>query len=286
MQPLEPLDAIQRRLWRLVTDPDGVESARAASGDPSGARLGELLRADRGLSAVARLSVYANAYLVRIRACLREDFPALAAVLGEAAFHDLVQTYLMMHPPERPSLRHAGARLAAHLRTPPFAAIFASRAPFAAELAALEWAIVDAFHAPDRAALGREALAQVPLDAWPSLRLELTPSLRVLRGEWPVQLVRERFDRDGGMPDAAPRAPTQLRVWRCDEAVRHRAVDGLEADALERAARGETFGAICDGAAVEVGEGEASRAAAQWLADWVADGLVVGVRVEPDAGSC
>lgn len=125
----QSLGASQHWLRRLITEPDGVEAGLATVGDPEGAQLATIVRGDRGLAPVDRLAVYANAYFTRIHDCLREDFGALARALGPAGFHDLVKTYLMMHPPARPSLRHAGAHLAEHLATEPFAQIFARRCP-------------------------------------------------------------------------------------------------------------------------------------------------------------
>lgn len=271
---------MQNQLRRLITDPDGVEVALAASGDRDGTRLGHLLRSDRGLSAPARLDVYSNAYFLRIHDCLREDFGALAMALGEAGFHDLVKTYLMAHPPSRPSLRHAGAQLAAHLRTEPFAAIFAQRCAYAADLADLEWAIVEAFYARDAPAIGPDALALVPPDAWAELRFELTPSLRRVRCAWPVHLVRDRFEEQAPASSGeAPRIvaePTQIRVWRREEHVRYRAIAPLEASALEAAAANDSFGTICERVAAAVGDAEAPRVSAGLIASWLAAGLIVG----------
>ncbi len=260
--------------------------ALAASGDRDGSRLATLLRADRGLSASARLAVYANAYFVRIHDCLREDFGALAAVLGEGAFHDLVKTYLMVHPPSRPSLRHAGAQLAAHLRTEPFAAIFSQRCAYAADLADLEWAIVEAFYAQDAPAIGPEVLALVPPDDWAELRFAVTPSLRIVRCASPVHLAREHFDEhaDGALRKQGPLAaePTQMRVWRHEERVLYRAIAPLEAVALEATAAGDAFGAICERIAEAVGDTEAPRVSADFLASWLTAGLIVG---QSDAGA-
>jgi hypothetical protein len=257
--------------------------ALAASGDPDGGRLATLLRGDRRLSASARLAVYANAYFARIHDCLREDFGALAAVLGEAAFHDLVKTYLMVHPPSRPSLRHAGAQLAAHLRTEPFAAIFSRRCAYAAELADLEWAIVEAFYAQDAPAIGREVLALVAPEDWVALCFDLTPSLRIVRCAWPVHLARDEFDEQTtALPGDAPlivAEPTQIRVWRQAERVRYRAISPLEDTALEAVAAGEPFGAICEHVEGAVGDVEAPRVSADLLASWLAAGLIVGRRI-------
>jgi len=273
---------MQRRIWRLITDPDGVEAASATETAGGGPAIDRFVRADRGLAACDRLAVYANAYFVRIHDCLREDHPALAATLGEAAFHDLVRTYLMMHPPSRPSLRHAGEKLASHLRTEPFAAIFGKRCPYAADLAALEWAIVDAFDAPDAAPIGTDALARIPAERWASLRLEPTPSLRMLRCEWPVHRVRERFDREGAASrdeaNALASETTHARVWRREERVLYRSMDRVEAAALERLEAGDSFASMCDRIGAETDESQVAGIAAGLLAAWIGAGLLVGVR--------
>jgi hypothetical protein len=263
----------QRWLARLITAPEGVGAALAAEGEGAGSRLDALVRADRGLGAADRLAVYAHAYSARIAECLREDFGALAAALGEDAFHDLVLTYLMMHPPATPSLREAGALLAEHLATDPFAEIFGRGAPHAADLARLEWAMAEAFYAADAPALEREALATIAADAWEALRFETSPSLRLLVCAWPVHRAREAFD-DGAAPPAIAREETRLCVWRVDERVRYRALAPLEAAALGAARDGATFGTICARIAEDVPEAEVPARASALLAGWISDGLL------------
>ena len=285
MERLEPrtLEVVQRQLWRLITEPSGVEAALRAEGDADGEKLATLIRGERGISPVDRLSVYANAFFARLHDCLREDFGALARALGADAFHDLVQTYLMMHPPTRPSLRHAGAHLAEHLATEPFAPIFSRRCPYAADLARLEWAMTEAFTAEDAPALAHEDLAAVAPEAWSRLRFETTPSLRLLHCAWPVHRVRERFDREQvetAWEEAPPlpAEPTQLRVFRLGERVRYRAMALLDGEALLGASVGEPFGAICERVAESVGETEAASRAAALVSAWVSDGLLARVR--------
>jgi len=277
------LESIQRRLWRLVTEPDGVEAALAAEGDAAGDALAALVKSGRGLAATARLGVYANAYFTRLHDCLRDDFAALARALGPAGFHDLVKTYLMAHPPTRTSLRYAGARLAEHLASEPFASIFAGRCAHAADLARLEWALVEAFDASDAPVLAREALAAVAPDAWPELRFELSPSLQLLACRWPVHELRERFDGEGedttwDEPPPLVPEPTQIRVWRLGERVFYRGISPLEADALRTALAGDGFGAICERLAESLSEVEAAPRAATLLSGWIDAGLLVRVR--------
>ena len=281
MERVEPraLGAVQHWLRRLITEPSGAAAALAAGGDADGAELATLLRGDRGLAPVDRLAVYANAYFARIHDCLRDDFGALARALGPAAFHDLVKTYLMMHAPTRPSLRHAGAHLAEHLSAEPFAEIFSRRCPYSADLARLEWAMTEAFYAADAPVLAREDLGAVAPERWGDLRFEPAPSLRLLACAWPVHSVRERFDRedaDTAWDEAPPLAsdPTQISVWRLAERVRYRAIPRLELEALGAATAGESFVVICDRLASAVGEAEAPAQAASLLASWVSDGVV------------
>jgi hypothetical protein len=270
------LGALQEELWRLITAPSG--------GEPSagGRELAALLHGDAHASPGERLGVYANAYFARLHDTLADDFGATARALGTDAFHDLVKTYLMIHPPGRPSLRHAGAELAEHLATPPFAEIFARRCAYAADLARLEWAISLAFFAPDAPALASSALAEIAPEAWASLRFAVSPSLHLLSCAWPVQIARERFEREGEdaswpEPPALAPEPTAIRVWRCAERVRFARISALERDALDGLLAGETFAQLCDRLALEVGDADAAAQAAAFLSSWIADGLLAGV---------
>jgi hypothetical protein len=271
------LGRLQRRLWRLITEPEGV----AAEKDLPREGLSGLLRGDLGLAPEERLAVYSSAYFNRIHECLRSDFCALARALGPAAFHDLVKTYLMAHPPSHPSLRYAGKDLAGFLETGPFAEIFSRRCAYCADLARLESALCDAFDAKDAPVLAREELAAIEPEAWASLRFETSPSLALLSLRWPVQTVRERFDRESeeGTWDAPPAiepAETQVRVWRHEETVYYRAIPALEAELLRTLQRGEDFGLLCERMAREVGAA-APVHATRFLEAWVFAGLLCGL---------
>ncbi len=267
----------QRLIWRLVTAPEGVAQGLSDEGDPGGRSLASVLRSDARLGAPARLSVYANAYFYRLRDALRDDFGALHAVLGEKRFHNLVTSYLIAHPPTHPSLRYAGRHLARFLLHTSGGAVFRERCPFAGDLASLEWAILEAFDAPDAPVLEREALARIEPDRWGALRFALSPSLQILTLGSPVQAIRESYDR-GGAEAAAGRmvAPeiTRLRVWRKRERVFYTPLSGREHTAIDHLGGGASFGDLCGAIAVETGEGAAPREALALLERWLADHLL------------
>ena len=162
----------------------GVEAAPPQRAT-RGAQLAALAVATADSRRPSASAVYAHAYFARLHDALRDDFGALARRSAPTAFHDLVLLYLMAHPPARPSLRHAGARLAGLLARSR-AEFFRARWPFAADLAPLEWAIADVFDARTRRVLVREELAAVAPEAGrPALRL--VPRCACSTFAWPVQ---------------------------------------------------------------------------------------------------
>jgi len=272
---MSELAETQRRLWRLLTAPSGVRAALAEAGDPEGASLDGWLRSDAAVPAALRLEVYANAYFQRILGVMAEDSGALAAALGESAFHDLVTAYLCVHPPERPSLRHVGERLADFLDAHPAAEPFRQRWPFAADLARLEIALADAFDAPDAEALSREDLAALPSEHWQDLALSLQPAARLLGLSGPAVALRRRFETDEALEpeDEAPWRATVM-VWRQREGVHFRELELEEAALLEAVRRGASFGTLCEELATRHGAEAVPARAAGWLATWVDAGLL------------
>ena len=273
MQHPATLAEAQRLLWRLISAPEGVRATLDTPGD-TGARLRAAVEAtiagDARLSAVERLDIYAGMYFYRLCDCLADDFRAVRAVIGPAQFHNLVTDYLLVHPSTHPSLRHAGRHLPQFLDTHPLADAW----PFLADLARLEWAILDAFDAADAVALGEQDFEALPATAWAELRFRLVPSVRLLDLHWAAHDVWSRVERCE-TPARPATTSTRLLVWRSYFRVFHRPLEPLEYAALRRVQDGETFGAICDDATAH-GDLEAiAPALLQLVGRWLADGLLL-----------
>jgi hypothetical protein len=270
------LSATQRLLWRLITAPEGVAAALAADADRDG-RLGEALartvRPGGVLAAAQRVDVYANMYFFRLLDVLRDDYPAVAAVLGETDFHNLITDYLLHHPPAHFSIRHAGDRLAELVATHSLAAT----RPYLGDLAQLERALNDAFDAANSPTASSADLAAIPAGDWAALRFRFHPSLRLLRSGWAVHDLRRRIDR-GDAPGEPEQTPTALCVWRRELEVLQRSVDALELAALTLAAQGAAFGDIC-AAADEAGVEAPGPRLAAMLAGWLDEGCIAGLDV-------
>jgi len=242
----------------LADDPGTDDTASLAPG------LVAVIGTGTALAPAERLQIYTRMYFWRIRDALAEDYPQLAALLGDDGFADLLRRYLRRHPSEHPSLRHVGRHLPAFLAAHSVNQI----PPYAADLARLEWARVDAFDAPDVEPLGKADLHAIAPNDWATIRLSPIPALSVVACEWPVHDVWA--DPAGNRPEPSP---TILRVWRQGHRVFHARVDDLEAAALERLLAGEPFAHVCDVFGGLSPEEAASRAGAL-LARWLEDGIL------------
>jgi hypothetical protein len=268
--PRSTLAQTQQLLWKLITAPEGAATGLAAL-DPAARRAAaSLVRSGGRLSPPERLEIYADMYFYRLRDCLQEDFAAVRAVLGGQWFHNLITDYLIAHPPRHFSLRQAGRQL------PAFIDIHAvsSRWPFLGQLAALEWAMLDAFDAADAVPANFAGLQAVPPDDWPQLRFHLVPSLQWMHFDWRVDELWQRVhDRQAPAPEAPRRASTWLRVWRQNLRVFHRTIDPAEAHALLAIAAGEPFALVCERIAQWVPDAAEERAV-ELLGTWMVDGVL------------
>lgn len=220
---------------------------------------------DDRLTPADRLGIYTGMIFVRIRDAIAEDFPATRIALGDDAWEDLIARYLRAHPTDHPDLRLAPRHLPGFLRA-------TGPGPLA-DLAELEWTLMDSFTAADSTALRAATLAELAPDAWPDMLVRATPSLRLLSPRSDVDRNRRRL-LDGGEVELRPTSPFALRVWRRDLRVFHKRTDALEHGALELVRSGVTFADLCAWLA-DHDEGDPSEAAVRLLQLWLADELLV-----------
>jgi hypothetical protein len=194
------LSEAQRWLFRIVTDPRGLDVAPA---DAARIRHG-------GLDAAERLAIYHRAYTARLVECLTDDYPALRHALGEPAFERLCREFIRDVPPPAVTLNTYGAPFTAYCR-----GRIEAWASFAADLASVEWAIVEAIHAEDTFQITPEDLSDLE-GSWDRARFIPNASLRILELDYPVNAFLRAFHAgDAGDAPALPaREPSALAVCR------------------------------------------------------------------------
>jgi hypothetical protein len=251
------LPGLQRRFQDCVLQPGGT-AAGLVTGDG---------RAD----AATRLGVYADAYRLRLLEVLGNDYPALRQLAGAGEFERIGRAYLEASPSLTPSVRWFGRHLPEFLRSA------VPEHPAYADLALFEWKQGEAFDGPDAGSLPLEAMAAVPPESWPEMRLLLHPTLRRLDLRWnaPALFQAHEMQQPLPVPEAAGGAVPWL-IWR-DAAldVRWRSLGEDEAAALDAAAAGSAFGEICERLCEWVEAEQVALHAAGLLKRWLVDGLVV-----------
>jgi hypothetical protein len=263
------LKELESLLYRLITAPNGVAEGLAAERDLSAGGLDAIVLGDDRLSAEARVDIYADMYFYRIRDALKEDFAATLAVLGEDNFHNLITGYLIEYPPTEPSISHCGRYLADYLCDHPLR----EGAPFVADLAKLERAIVEVFVGLDSDAADPESLRVIPPEEWPAMKLRIHPAAQILALEWRVSELLRAVE-EGHPWKPAERGAVKVLVWRRNARVFYRDLERAEADALEAVSRGATFAEICDVVAANADDEDPVAAMNRMLARWLADGLL------------
>ena len=269
------LDQTQALFLRAITWPTGVREFLAQADAETRRAFEQAFGESAELGRVERLEIYANAYFYRLLDALKEMFPRLAALAGEAPFHNLITDYLLAHPPREPDLRHAGDALPAYVA----AHALARELPMVADVARVEQALNHALDAPQGSKIERAALAIVEPTVWPSLTFDLSRPTRIVSVAWDVgEIARRLAGGDTESARALSRAPEALSflVGRRGFGTYFRRLERAEATALGALAAGANFGAACEAvssALPGVDLAEIAGCLLRWLDDGVIDGV-------------
>lgn len=213
------------------------------------------------------LGVYQNNYRGALMACLAESFPLVRLWLGEGHF-------------EAAAARHIDRVLPNSWTLDDYALGFPESLtedypydPEVGELALIELALSQAFIAADAVALSCEQMSHVD---WERAWLKTIPSLSLL------DLQSNAADIWIALADEAPAPAAQwgqcrrpVLIWRQEWMCRLRSLDADEAAMLSALSRNSlAFADLCSIAMARWGEEEGITRIGQYLALWVADGLV------------
>jgi hypothetical protein len=179
---------------------------RAALLDPAAA-VPPGLTDPRGRPAGKRFDVHRNNVVASLARALEDGFPATRHYLGERPFRALAVMHARAHPPRTPVLSGYGATL------PDFLAGLPALAgqPFLPDLARLELAIRQGYHAADADPIDPAALQALPPERLLAARLGLAPALRLVRSAHPVAGLWHHARGAGAPPAPGPEAALVTR---------------------------------------------------------------------------
>jgi hypothetical protein len=226
------------------------------------------------LGGAARVAIYRRNGFGNYRNALGATYPVVRRLVGAPFFHAAVDAFVGAHPSVSGDLNVYGDAFGAFLAAyPPAAGL-----PYLPDVARLEWAIHESARAADAGPLDGAALAAVPAERQPAVRLALHPSVRLVASGHPIAAIRAANlpARDGTM--RGHWHPERVFVHREASAVRVRVVDAAEW-ALVEALRG---GATLEEAVQAMGEEAARSRLADTLARLAAEGAIAGFSVAAD----
>lgn len=182
------------------------------------------------------LAVYRHAYRARLRDCVADDFAAVAQELGDKAFTRVANAFIAAHPPIDSTLNGYGRFFAPWLATTRIAGHTRL-----AELARLEWALVEALHAPLAKGLTGADLTGIAPDAWSKITLRVAPSLRLIPLRYNSNDHYEAFRTKRPTPSAR-RESGGVVVIRSRDGLQRFDLDVVETRVLRQLVAGGTLG--------------------------------------------
>ncbi len=222
----------------------------------------------------AGMHVYRGNYRSALMSALRATFERTAAHVGEEAFRQVSINHVIAHPPSHWTIDAVGAGFAQTC------AQFFRENPEAAELAWLEWTMLELATAPDQQPLGvdRFALASAGFGdtEWMSLTLTMMPraAARIvdhdLEGLWRALAAGKAADLE--------RATRGCLVWREGERPTFQMAEADNARAFSAMRQGKSYGEVIamlageDAPAAEL-EAAAMRAGG-FLGQWLREGMI------------
>ncbi len=175
-----------------------------------------------GLAPEARLRIYRNNSFITLTEALKATFPAVCRLVDERFFGFAAHAYIAAHPPRAPCLAEYGSDFAAFLAGfPPAVSLV-----YLPDVARFEWALNEAYHAPDALPLDPARIAAVPAERQAALTFVTHPAMRLFRSRFPIDRIWEANREGAGEAGAIDldSGGCAVMIYRQGVEVRYRAL--------------------------------------------------------------
>lgn len=149
--------------------------------NPDIGNFGQYIRAN-GLTGASRLQVYRNNIFTSLTAALRAVYPIIDSLVGDDFFDFTARKYILDYPSRSGNLHTFGDQFAKFLTT--FSA--AKELCYLPDVAYLEWAYHQVFHARGQPLVNRSSFSDLPKHRWGEVRFRLNPASRLIASHYPV----------------------------------------------------------------------------------------------------
>jgi len=138
--------------------------------------------AANGISAARRLQVYKNNMFTTLTEALIAIYPVVYRLVGEEFFRFIAKKYIPLHPSRSGNLHDFGGRFPEFLDS----LESVTSLPYLPDVASLEWAYHQVFHAAYAPPLDLEPLQKLPAEYDDKLYFKLHPACRLVRSDYPI----------------------------------------------------------------------------------------------------
>jgi len=194
-----------------------------------------------------RYNVYRNNVTVSLINALRAAFPATQRITGEDFFRAMARFYVRAKPPISPLLFEYGRDFPDFIDQYEYA----RPVPWLADVARIERAWLDAYHAADAQALAPHTLASIPPERLAGTVFSPHPATRVLRSRFSALSIFGAHKRNDPVARVDAAEPEDTLVTRPELEVVARRLPPGGATFLEHLASGHPLGAAVAAALAE-----------------------------------
>lgn len=147
------------------------------------------------ISLERRLDVYRNNVHASLIDGLERAFPVVLQLVGDEFFRAMAREYLRNHMPVRGTLIGFGSEMPKFLNGfPPVSSL-----PYLGDVARLELAWLQSYHAEDLSAVTAEQMVGIPQEEFSDLQFQLHPSVEILQSQFPILTIWQAH-QPGGEP--------------------------------------------------------------------------------------
>ncbi len=218
-----------------------------------------------GKKADRRFAVYRNTVTVSLVTALGDIFPVVRKLVGEGFFRAMAQIHVAASPPSSPLLFDYGRDFPAFLEG--FEPV--ARLVYLPDVARLERAWLDSFHAADADPLDPEDLGRVAPDRLADLTFTPHPAMQIVASRYAIVSIVAASRADQSLSSIEPLEPEAGLITRPDSSVILRHLPEGGAFFLSALAGGAVLG----------------EAAGQTLADWPMFDLPSAIAAMLEAGA-
>lgn len=158
-----------------------------------------------------RLKIYHNNVLGSLAKTIQAAYPLLVDLVGEDFLKNLAREFIIENPPQSACLHHYGEGFDTFLKNHKSC----TQLPYLPDMAKMEWALHNAYHAADDSPMSAEDLGNIPPEALAGTKLKLRGSVSLIASPYPLQALRNMCQKKtDDTPDMDKDHKTKLMIWR------------------------------------------------------------------------